>query len=103
MAEAVSCGYCSESLRTGEKGAGLAFISTPSWRQQPRNTAVLLLSLLPKTVLMQSALVPEGQERGHMAQLEETPLSSGDLPHHSLDEPDAQQNFIVFGKAHFLL
>ena len=34
--------------------------------QQPRNTAVLLLSLLPKTVLMQSALVPEGQERGHM-------------------------------------
>lgn len=38
-----------------------------------------------------------------MAQLEETPLSSGDPPHHSLDEPAAQQNSIAFGKTHFLL
>ena len=54
------------SLREQGKGGWPRLHFHTSWPQQPGNTAAVLLSLPPKTVLMQSALVPEGQEKGHL-------------------------------------
>ena len=45
--------------------------------------------LMLKIILLSQGHPGHRQERGHMAQLEETPLPSGDQPHRFLDEPAA--------------
>lgn len=42
-----------------------------------------------KIILLSQGHPGHRQEKGHMAQLEETPLPSGDQPHNFLDKPDA--------------